>query len=123
METLLSYSFPGNVRELRNAMVRAVVIAEGAAIEARDLPAKMRTSPAMASAPATAASDGPSPAGETADYRERVREELQRFETRVITAALAKAGGNQTAAARELNLPLRTLTHKIRELGIKKTFG
>jgi two-component system, NtrC family, response regulator AtoC len=123
MEALLSYSFPGNVRELRNAMVRAVVIAEGATIEARDLPAKMRTSPPTVSAPPPAATDGPALAGETGDYRERVREELQRFETRVITAALTKAGGNQTAAARELNLPLRTLTHKIRELGIKKSFG
>jgi len=121
MHVLLSYAFPGNVRELRNAMVRAVVVAEGPTIEAQDLPGKMRVSTA-ASAPAAPLADAAPPSA-PGDFRERVREELQRFETKMITLALARAGGNQTLAARELNLPLRTLTHKIRELGIKKTFG
>lgn len=117
---LLAYPFPGNVRELKNAMMRAAVVAEGPTIEPRDLPEKMRRS-STAARPSAAESDVPD--GAPGDYRDRVRAELQRIETKMITEALARAQGNQTVAARALNLPLRTLTHKIRELGIKKTFG
>jgi transcriptional regulator with GAF, ATPase, and Fis domain len=121
LAVLLEYPFPGNVRELRNAMTRAAVVAEGATIEPRDLPEKMRRS---STAPRPAGSPHePADAPAAGDYKERVRAELQRIETRMITEALANAQGNQTVAARALNLPLRTLTHKIRELGIKKTFG
>ena len=41
---------------------------------------------------------------------------------RLILRALRKHNGNQTEAARALNLPLRTLVHKIQTYGIKKKF-
>ena len=60
------------------------------------------------------------PSGEIpgTDYREHVR----KFEIELILRALHKHNGNQTEAARSLNLPLRTLVHKIQTYGIKKKF-
>ena len=55
-----------------------------------------------------------------ADFRERVKNETRALEVSLIEEALRTHGGNQTAAARALNLPIRTLSHKMKELGIKK---
>ncbi len=52
------------------------------------------------------------------DYREHVR----RYEAKLIIQALHRANGNQTEAARQLGLPLRTLVHKIQQYGVKKKF-
>ena len=54
------------------------------------------------------------------DYKERLRREMQRYETDLIASALTRASGNVTAAAQELKIPVRTLTHKMQALGIKK---
>jgi transcriptional regulator with PAS, ATPase and Fis domain len=43
MEILLSYEFPGNVRELENFMERAVALAKGDTISAKELPEDIRT--------------------------------------------------------------------------------
>jgi DNA-binding NtrC family response regulator len=45
---------------------------------------------------------------------------MQRYETNMIVLALERAGGNVTAAAQALKIPVRTLTHKMQALGIKK---
>ena len=69
-------------------------------------------------------SQGPAPEPEPAadepatDYKEHLR----RYEAELILKALHKHNGNQTEAARMLNLPLRTLVHKIKTYGIKKKF-
>jgi DNA-binding NtrC family response regulator len=49
-----------------------------------------------------------------------VRAHAERFEAELILEALRRSGGNQTKAARALNMPVRTLTHKMQMLGIKK---
>jgi DNA-binding NtrC family response regulator len=54
------------------------------------------------------------------DFREHVKNETRALETALIVEALRAHGGNQTAAAKALNLPVRTLTHKMKELGIKR---
>ena len=54
------------------------------------------------------------------DFREHVKNETRALETALIVEALRVCGGNQTAAAKALNLPVRTLTHKMKELGIKR---
>jgi two-component system, NtrC family, response regulator AtoC len=116
LEALEAYSWPGNVRELRNVIERAVVLAEGKSIQLADLTEKVR-----GGSRAKTELDSMPPPGEeagSADYRERVR----KFETELILRALHKANGNQTEAAKALNLPLRTLVHKIQTYGIKKKF-
>jgi two-component system response regulator AtoC len=110
LAALEGYSWPGNVRELRNVIERAVVLAEGSAITTADLTDRVRGG--------SRAAAGSDPDVEPGDYREHVR----RYEAELIVRALQKHNGNQTEAARALNLPLRTLVHKIQSYGIKKKF-
>jgi DNA-binding NtrC family response regulator len=65
---------------------------------------------------------GPEPVDPTLDYKERLRVEMQRYERSLILDALSKADGNVTVAAQTLKIPVRTLTHKMQALGIKKRF-
>ena len=148
LSAMLSYAWPGNVRELRNAMARAVVVAEGDVITLGDLPERVRRAAAAAGAGvggvggaagafgavrqeplagpgATMAPPGAAravPGGDAGpkDFREHVKNETRALETALIVEALRVCGGNQTAAAKALNLPVRTLTHKMKELGIKR---
>jgi len=103
LEVLRAYPFPGNVRELKNLVERAVVMARGELADVGDLPEHVRA-PAAAAAPVPG--DG--------DLRERVK----RYEAELIRAALGAAGGSRAKAAEALGLPLRTLAHKIKEHGI-----
>ena len=107
-DVLRAYDFPGNVRELRNAIERAVVVATRPTIEVEDLPERMRnaatsTRPTVAPAP-----DGP------VDLRERVRD----YERDLIARALAANDGNRNHTAAALGLPVRSLFYKLKELGI-----
>ena len=126
------YAWPGNVRELRNAVERAVVVAQGEVVGVEDLPDRVRAAadsvaePARASTPAPvagAAAGSPkarvsttAPGEPPADFRAAV----QRYEVDLIVAALRASSWNQTAAAKRLDMPLRTLLHKMKTLGIKK---
>ena len=111
MRLLLRYPWPGNIRELRNAVEHAVVVAQGAVVKPVDLPKRIRE---FASAVLQAPVDEQPVAG--ADLREGV----QKYEMQVILEALRACNGNRTVAARRLQIPVRTLSHKIRQYGIKK---
>ncbi|MBL0219759.1 MAG: sigma 54-interacting transcriptional regulator [Myxococcales bacterium] len=113
LAALERYAWPGNVRELRNAIERAVVLADASTITVAELTDRIRGA-VRAEVPA-AAEAAPALA---ADLKESVR----RYEIDLIVNALATAGGNQTAAAKALGLPLRTLVHKIHTYGIQKKF-
>ncbi len=116
LELVRRYPWPGNVRELKNAIERAVVIARGDLVTEADLPARVRE--AAPSRPSGAPEDS-----QLGDFKERVKQQTQKLETEMIVEALRRTNGNQTEAAKLLNMPVRTFTHKMKELGIKKTFG
>ena len=108
MNTLLTYDWPGNVRELRTAIEHGVVMATGAKITLRDLPANVRnaivnTLPAGIT-PAKAYGEKASPL------------DLRATENRLIMQALATTDGNITAAAKKLGISRRTLHRKINEM-------
>jgi two-component system, NtrC family, response regulator AtoC len=105
---LRRHRWPGNVRELRNVIERAVVIARGDAITVDDLPPRLRESPEERK-PSIAPDGG-------------LKEQMRAYEIQLIVDALKKHGGNQTEAARALQMPVRTLAHKMQTYGIKKTF-
>ena len=91
----------GNIRELRNVIRRCVLFAEGDYIEAEDLPAYL-SAPATSSSPATE------------DFALRPGDERVQIE-----AALAKARGNKTVAARLLQVDRKTLYNKMHQLGLE----
>jgi transcriptional regulator with PAS, ATPase and Fis domain len=124
------YDWPGNVRELRNVIERAVVIAEGEAILPRDLPERVRAaSPKGASKNAAPDSSAPRPAGASKlstheiglpRHTGSLKARMESFEKETIVEALRESNDNQTAAARLLEVPLRTLQHKIQVHGIRR---
>lgn len=110
MDHLLSYPFPGNVRELENAVERAVTFCDGPLIEPSHLPARMLEYAATSSAGLVAVGEGDHgqdcvapPSGE--EWLITI-DELQR---RHVARVLAHTGGNKRRAAMILGITRRTL--------------
>lgn len=120
LTALSRYAWPGNVRELKNVIERAVVVADGDEVTPQDLGERLTEPLAIAMPPTPAVGAA---LGSAKSFKEQVRAQVDALETRLILAALERARGNQTQAAKALGLPLRTLVHKMRALGIKKRFG
>ncbi|MEI9997752.1 MAG: sigma-54 dependent transcriptional regulator [Verrucomicrobiota bacterium] len=105
-EALQKYAWPGNVRQLRATLERAVVLCRGDRIGLRDLPPEVQGRPAgVPGAPALAGGEGrPSPASLN----------LEEMEKTFIQQALKLTDGNVTEAARLLGISRRTLHRKIK---------
>jgi two-component system response regulator AtoC len=112
MNTLLAYDWPGNVRELRTAIEHGVVMATGAKVGLRDLPAAVRQA---AGAPLPAGLSRPKSFDEKASPLD-----LHATEQRLIRQALAATNGNITKAAKKLGISRRTLHRKINEMNAAK---
>ena len=102
LQRLQHHPFPGNVRELRNVLERATLLADGHVIGAEVIERALATAPARR----LAAAAGAAPA---APLRSAQREALR--------AALASHRGNREELARALGISPRTLYRKLRELG------
>ena len=107
MRMLMDYSWRGNVRELENVVERAMVLADGARIDAEQLPQGIRSP-----------GSGSSAAEEALDLS--VKRRVEQLERTLIERALRQTGGNRTRAARLLELSHRALLYKIREYGLDK---
>jgi DNA-binding NtrC family response regulator len=102
--------WPGNVRQLENAIERAVVLAHGDRIDRGDLPAAMAT--ATDAPPAAAALDDTTPPIP-------LKQALEAPERSIIEHALRYCGGNREHAAKALGINRSTLFHKLKKLGIR----
>jgi transcriptional regulator with GAF, ATPase, and Fis domain len=99
---LRQYDWPGNIRELENAMERAVVIGNSEKIFAEDLPEGLHEGQSgMASAPAK--------------YHEGIREHKRQM----ISSALEQAAGNITEAAKLLGVHANYLHRLMRNLELR----
>jgi DNA-binding NtrC family response regulator len=113
MEKLLAYHWPGNIRELENAIERACVVARGPSIEATDLPTDLHSvSPSGGFVPRIDLSR-PLP--------ELIREVTAQLEKRYIVKALKKTRGNVMRTARICGLSRRSISAKLAEYGIEKS--
>jgi DNA-binding NtrC family response regulator len=123
---LLSHSFPGNVRELRNIVERAVVFSRGPVIRVSDLslaaPASTDEPGALdgptSSLPASAAGGGLGVLSTHADSEPGLDDRLQALERSLLNQALSLAGGNRSHAARMLKIKRTTLLQKIARYGL-----
>ena len=110
MELLRAHSWPGNIRELENAIERATLLCDGSALTQRDLPPEVRPAAQRATS-----SLEPTP------LRERIRAATERIERDAILEALRMTEGNVTRAARKLGLSRRGLQLKMKELEIDRS--
>lgn len=97
LEQLRDYGFPGNVRELKGMIARALLLCEDNLLlpEHFNLPEDADRTPGMS-----------------------LRDRLERVERNLLLECLQRNQGNQTSAASELGLPRRTLLYRMQRLNI-----
>jgi len=105
MRSLMSYAWPGNIRELENVIERGMILCEGECISRGCLPAGIREAGAGQAIPA--------------DEDLSIKKAEEAMERDLIRKALAKTGGNRTQAAKILEISHRSLLYKLKEFGIE----
>jgi two-component system response regulator HydG len=118
LRSLLAHSWPGNIRELRNVMERAVALCQGSIIGLDDLPPALhRVAAANAAAPPSAALQPVPSAPPLAGARSLATSKAV-VEQGVISEALKQHGGNRLRAAAALGISRKTLYQKLNKYGL-----
>lgn len=99
LKLLMSYPWPGNVREMRNIMERAVILARSQWIEVSDLPAYLQEAGAT----------------RAINYSSLTAAEAER---ELILKTLKAAGNRKSEAARQLGLDVKTIRNKLKSYGM-----
>ncbi len=113
LELLQKYTFPGNVRELKNALHRASVVCQDGIIKSGDLPKRIID-----------AVNAPIKSNETADTKQTVvtdhsAQSLESLEKKAIEDAIERADGNLSEAIRRLGIGRATFYRKLKKFNIK----
>jgi two-component system response regulator HydG len=108
-EALLAHRWPGNIRELQNAVERALIVSDGGLLTAAHFAiVPRRPSPAPPAAPAVAAAPP-----------DAVGSSLPDLEKRLVVEALAAADGNKSRAAKRLGLTRAQLYTRLKRFGLE----
>ncbi|MFY9609007.1 MAG: sigma-54 dependent transcriptional regulator [Blastocatellia bacterium] len=116
LKRMLEYDWPGNVRQLRNFMERAVVLAEHEEVALDEFPPEMSRGTAD---PQTV----PDSEGISVSPDIGFKDAKKEFERKYIERILNQSSGNITRAAALLGMHRQSLQHKIKELGLTKVFS
>jgi len=106
LDAMCEFEWPGNVRQLRHAIERAVIWSEGDELDTNDLPAEVLSGSIVAASAVRTGTDDSLP------------DTMERIERRILIDTLRGAGGVQAAAARRLGISERSMWHKVKKHGI-----
>ena len=106
MDKLLSYAYPGNVRELENILERAVTLCVANRIEPDDISLKQGAGVELPAVVDEMAADG-------------LEGQLEHIEREAIVKALEQTRYNKTKAAELLGMTFRQLRYRVKKLGIE----
>jgi transcriptional regulator with PAS, ATPase and Fis domain len=123
LEALSAHNWPGNIRELRNVLERAVIIAGEGTVELKHLPGFLQGLPKDSAAVATpsAPAAAPAPPEDNSDsVRFAVGTTVEEAEKGLILRTLEHTRNNKTRAAEILGISLKTLHNKLKEYGAKE---
>ncbi len=113
LEILMRYDFPGNVRELENAIERACILCEGDILRARDFDFLKPTKPQNPIGREL------SPAVPKEGIHRKEPASLEEMEKKAIEEALARNGFHREKTASELGISRRTLLNKMKAYGME----
>jgi len=106
LDKLLTYSYPGNVRELENILERAVTLCSDERVRPEDIQLKQGATLELPSVVDEAAADG-------------LEGQLEHIEREAIVKALEQTRYNKTKAAQLLGMTFRQLRYRVKKLGIE----
>jgi two-component system response regulator HydG len=123
LQSLITHSWPGNIRELRNVMERAVAFSKEPTIGMRDLPVPLNQIPSAVAGESEGGADSyprlvrPTPASSS------LAESRAHVESGLIAEVLQRNGGNRLRAAAELGISRKTLYQKLSKYGLLGSAG
>jgi DNA-binding NtrC family response regulator len=112
LDVLAAYHWPGNIRELKNVIERAVVLAEGPVVRLEELPREIWQH--LPQKEQSSSSNIPL----HLDAAQPLDKRLERLEQEIIKRTLEECHGNQTQAAKKLGLKRSSLQYKIQKYGL-----
>lgn len=114
LEALLAYSWPGNVRQLKNLVERLHVLTRGVTIGLSDLPAEIVKADSAATSRSKLAGAGDAPAAPVCSFEDAERQ--------AIKNALIAERGNLSKVAHALGVSRPTLYRKLEQYGIQRSY-
>ncbi|MDQ7783515.1 MAG: sigma-54 dependent transcriptional regulator [Desulfomonilaceae bacterium] len=112
IEALIEYKWPGNIRELMNAVEQAVVLSDGPKLTRTDLPEALLQEKSSHGGPKR------DDYKETLDYAAARDQLIDTFDQEFFNHLLAVSQGNLSEAARKAGLARKTLYNKLKRIGI-----
>ena len=119
LQRLLTYPWPGNIRELRNVIRTALAICEGGVVRGIDLPREIRD----ANPHQHAGQDAPECRGGSGAEATRSANPLHMAEREALLRVIEQCRGNMTRVAVQLGMSRNTLYRRIKRHGIPLTHG